>query len=121
VAGLSIFMLIRYASGDPPAPPDQSVTPAPPSAEETSEPMPDTPAGAAAPPPLKIGGFEVPIPKDSVVSTVVSDGPSTNDRIIIRRGNSHVIIDETGLIEAKVESFDQADFQPTLDALGPGN
>jgi len=125
VAGLSIFGLIRYAAGDPSAPPDPNVTPVPMPVDFVPEPAPVDPASLVTQPPLEVAGVAAPIPKNASIATVIGDGAvgtvprSENEGLTlgIVRGDSYLYFNEKGLIESKITPGDQADFQATLDAL----
>ncbi len=72
-------------------------------------------------PPIMVDGVEIPVPRGAILSgPVIADpplwGPGGPTRGI-HRGNSFVLFNSQGILQAEIAPEDQANFQPTLDAL----
>jgi len=114
----------QLAPGDPPP----SITPRPGTPDPGPSPDDFAPVQSAAPmdglssqPPLRVAGVDVPVPAGAAVSIigpglgVGADPDGPRRRIIL--GDSWVLFNEKGLIDAHVLPEDNGAFEATLEAL----
>ncbi len=115
----------QLAPGDPPP----SITPRPGTPNPGPSPDDFGPAPSVAPggdrfsqPPLRVAGIDVPVPAGAYTGItgpglggVVPVGGPTQG---IYRGNSYVLFNEQGVIEARIQPEDEEDFRATLQVLG---
>jgi hypothetical protein len=74
--------------------------------------------GGVPSPPIKVGGVEVPVPAGAQLGIEAGgnygeEGPTQG----IHRGSTYILFNNKGIIQAKVAPEDEADFQPTMNAL----